>query len=109
MKKEQETQLDHYFSEAFPELPDYELSSTLLPITCGCCSVAQMCLTVCDSMDCSYQAPLSFTISWTLLKFMSINLVMLSNHLILCHCLLVLPLIFPRIRIFSKELALPIR
>ena len=56
----------------------------------------------CDSMDCSYQAPLSFTISWTLLKFMSIDLVMLSNHLILCHCLLVLPSIFPRIRIFSR-------
>ena len=51
MKKEEETQLDHCFSEAFPELPDYELSSTLLPITC--CSVTQMCLTLCDSMDCS--------------------------------------------------------
>ena len=41
------------------------------------------------------QAPLSSTVSWSLLKFMSIELVMLSNHLILCHPLLFWPLIFP--------------
>ena len=46
------------------------------------------------------QAPPSFTISWSLLKFMSIELVMLSNHLILCHNLLLLPSIFPSIRVF---------
>ena len=46
------------------------------------------------------QAPPSFTISWSLLKFMSIELVMLSNHLILCHHLLLLPSIFPSIRVF---------
>ena len=44
------------------------------------------------------QASLSFTISWSLLKLMSIELVMPSNHLILCHPLIFLPLIFPRIR-----------
>ena len=44
------------------------------------------------------QASLSFPISWSLLKLMSIKLVMLSNHLILCHPLLLLPSIFPRIR-----------
>ena len=44
------------------------------------------------------QASLSFTISWSLLRFMSIELVMLSNHLILCCPLLLLPSIFPSIR-----------
>ena len=41
------------------------------------------------------QAPLSFTISWSFLRFMSIESVMLSNHLILCHPLLLLPSVFP--------------
>ena len=54
------------------------------------------------------QAPLSFTISWSLLKFITIELVMLSNHLNLCHPLL-LPSIFPSIWVFSSELALCIR
>ena len=55
------------------------------------------------------QASLSFTISWSLLKLMSIELVMPSNHLVLCCPLLLLPLIFPRIRVFSNELVLCIR
>ena len=55
------------------------------------------------------QASLSFTISQRLLKFMSIESVMPSNHLILCHPLLFLPSIFPSIRVFSNELALHIR
>ena len=55
------------------------------------------------------QAPLSFTISQSLLKFMFIELVMLPSHLILCHPLLLLPSIFPSIRIFSSKSALPIR
>ena len=54
------------------------------------------------------QAPLSFTISWSLLTFMCIELVMLSNHLILC-CLLLLLSGFPRIRVFSSGSALQIR
>ena len=54
------------------------------------------------------QAPLSFTISQSLLKLMSIELVILSNHLILC-CPLLLPSIFPNIRVFSSESALRIR
>ena len=54
------------------------------------------------------QVSLSFTISWSLLKFMSIELVMLSNHLILCHPLL-LPSIFPSIRVISNESTLCIR
>ena len=56
----------------------------------------------------AYQVPLSFTISQSLLKFMSFESVTLSNNLIFC-CLLLLPLVFPSIRGFSKELALPIR
>ena len=49
------------------------------------------------------QASLSFTVSRSLLRFMSIESVMPSNHLILCHPLLLLPSIFPHIRIFSKS------
>ena len=55
------------------------------------------------------QASLSFTISQSLLKLMSIELVMPSNHFILCCPLLLLSSVFPRIRVFSSELALPIR
>ena len=55
------------------------------------------------------QAPLSSTISWILFKVMSIELVMPSNHLILCRPLLLLPSIFPSIRVFSNKLALYIR
>ena len=55
------------------------------------------------------QASLPFTISQSLLKLMSIESVMLSNHLILCHPLLLLPSIFPSIRVFSSESVLRIR
>ena len=55
------------------------------------------------------QASLSITNSWNLLKLMSIKLVMPSNHLILCHPLLLPPSIFPSIRVFSNELVLCIR
>ena len=55
------------------------------------------------------QASLSFTISWSLLKLRSIELVMPSNHLILYHPLLLLPSVFPSIRVFSNGLAFCIR
>ena len=55
------------------------------------------------------QASLSITNSWSLLKFISIESVMPSNHLILCHPLLLPPSIFPSIRVFSSEALLPIR
>ena len=55
------------------------------------------------------QASLSFTISQRLLNLMSIKSVMRSNHLILCHPLLLLPSIFPSIRVFSNEPTLHIR
>ena len=55
------------------------------------------------------QASVSFTVSRSLLKHMSIESVMPSNHLILCHPLLLLPSIFPNIGVFSNESALRIR
>ena len=55
------------------------------------------------------QASLSFTVSQSLLKLMSIKLVISYNHLILCHPLLLLPLIFPSIMFFSSESTLCIR
>ena len=51
----------------------------------------------------AYQASMSFTISWKLLKLMSIESVMPPNHCIFCHLLLLLPSTFPRIRVFSNE------
>ena len=57
----------------------------------------------------AHQASLSFIISSSLLKFMSIESGMLSNHLPFCHPLLLLPSIFPNIRVFSNESALHIR
>ena len=57
----------------------------------------------------AYQAFLSITDSWSLLKLTSIELMMPSNHLILCHPLLLLPSIFPSIRVFSTELTICIR
>jgi len=57
----------------------------------------------------AHQASLSFTSSWSLLKLISIESVMPSNHLILCHPLLFLPSIFPSIRVFSNVSALHIR
>ena len=57
----------------------------------------------------AHHASLSFTISQSLLKLMSIESVIPSNCLVLCHPLLLLPSIFPSIRVFSKELTLHIR
>ena len=57
----------------------------------------------------AHQPSLSFTISRSLLKLMCIESVMPSNHLILCHPLLLLPSVFPSIRVFSNELALCIK
>ena len=60
-------------------------------------------------MDCNTPSSPIFHISQGLLKFMSVELVILSNHLILCHHLLLLPSIFPSIRVFSSESTLRIR
>ena len=73
-----------------------------------CCSVAKLCLTVCNPVAAAHQASLSITVSQSLLRFISIELVMFSNHLLLCFPLL-LPSIFPSIRVSSNESALCIR
>ena len=72
-------------------------------------SVTQSCSTLSDPMDCGTRGFLVRHQSWSLLKLMSIELVMPSNHLILCHPLLFLPSVFPSIRVFSNESALCIR
>ena len=78
-------------------------------ICCCCCSVTESRPTLWHFMDCALQVFLSFTISQSLLKFMAIELVMLTNHLILCHPLLFLLSIFPSIRVFSNESVICIR
>ena len=73
-----------------------------------CCSVAVM--SDCETRwTAARQASLSFTISQSLLKLMSVELVMPSNHLILCHPLLLLPSVCPSIGVFYNELVLSIR
>ena len=71
-------------------------------------SITQSCLFV-TPWTAACQASLSTTNSHSFLKLISIELVMSSNHLILCHPLLILPSIFPSIRVFSKALVLCIR
>ena len=72
-------------------------------------SVAQSCPTLCNPWTAAHQASLSNTNSRSLLKLMPIETVMPSNHLILCRPLLLPPLIFPSIRVFSSESVLHIR
>ena len=72
-------------------------------------SVSQSCPTLSETMDCSMPGSLFITNSQSLLKLMSIESVMPSNHLFLCHPLLLPPLIFPSIRVFSIESVLHIR
>ena len=72
-------------------------------------SVAQSHPTLCDPMYCSTPCLPVITNSWSPPKLMSIELVMPSSHLILCRPLLLLPSIFPSIRVFSSESALHIR
>ena len=76
--------------------------------TC-CCSVTNSCLTLCDSVNCSTPGFPILHYLLSLLKLMSIELVMPSNHLVLCHPLFLLPSIFPSIRVSSNESALCIQ
>ena len=75
------------------------------------CCRSLSCVPICYAMECRMPGfpGMSFTVSRSLLKLMSIKLMMPSNHLVLCHPLLLLPSNFPNIRIFSNELALRIR
>ena len=75
----------------------------------SCSLVTKSCPTLCDPWIAAHQASLSFTISQSLLKLMSIEWAMPSNNLILCHPLLLLPSIFPSIRVFSIESGFHIR
>ena len=76
---------------------------------CCCCSVFKSCPHLCTPVTAACHAALSFVISLSLLKFMCTESVMSSNHLILCCPLLLLPSIFPSIRVFSSEFTLCIR
>ena len=89
------------FWSSFRKCPDGALSALLLFIHQSYLSLW--------SMDYSTQASLSLTISQSLLKLMSIELMMPSNHPVLCHSLLLMSSIFPRIRVFSSNSALCIR
>ena len=86
----------------FPKIPQ---KKTSLPLS----SVQSLSSVVATPWTAAHQASLSFTNSWSLLKLMSIESVMPSNHLILCCPLLLPPSIFPSIRVFSKESVLCIR
>ena len=68
-----------------------------------CCSVTMSCPTLCHWMDCSMPGFPVFSISRSLLKLMCTESVMPSNHLILCYHLLLLPLVFPSITVFSNK------
>ena len=73
------------------------------------CSVTESCLAHWDPMDCSMPCFPVLPTSWSLLQLMSIESVMPSNYLILCHPILLLPSVFPSIKVFSNESALRIR
>ena len=75
---------------------------------CGFSSVAQLCPTSCDPVECS-QASLSITNTRSLLKLMSTESVMPSNHFIFCHPLLLLRSMFPSIRVFPNESVLCVK
>ena len=72
-------------------------------------SAIQLWLTLCNLWTAARQASMFITTSWSLLKLMFTELVMPSNHFILCHPLLLPPSIFPSIRVFSNESVLRIR
>ena len=90
-------------------LRDTFLDQTLIIYKCCCSSVAQSCQTFNDPMGCSTPGFPVLTIFQSLPKLMSIETVMSSNYLTLGCPLLLLPSIFPNIRVFSNQLALHIR
>ena len=99
----------HYcFKKAIPQR---WLKSETCPICarCYCCSVTRSCPALCDPMGCSTSGFPVLDYLWSLLKLMSIESVMPSNYLILCHPLFLLPSIFRSIRVSSRESALLIR
>ena len=106
-------QLSSYKESIYPSHP-VSLPPFLPPLPFAsfrqcCCSSTKSCPTFCSPVHSAHQASLSFTLSRSLLKLMSIESMMPSNHLILCRCLLLLPLVFPSIKVFSYDSALHIR
>ena len=97
--------LFHFLSELYKEcgfsigFGDFFFAQDLVQFS----SVAQSCPTLCDPMDCTTPGFLSITSSWSVLNFMSIESVIPFNCLILCLPLLLLPSVFPSIRVFSNE------
>ena len=85
----------HIFCQFLPVCIIIFLRDTLKRVYLLISSVAQSCLTLCNPMDCSTPTSLSITNSQSLLKFVSIESMMPSNHLILCRPLLLPPSIFP--------------
>ena len=92
-----------------PSWPTHRPEDYIL-ISYHCCSsVTKLCPALCDPMNRSMPGLPVHHNSWSLLKLMSIEWVMPSNHLILCRPLLLPPSIFPSFRVFSNESALRIR
>ena len=97
-----------FFSLCFKPFLDTLNLSLLSSIFAGAQPLSRVWLSA-IAWTAACQASLSFTISWSLLKRMSIELVMTYNHLVLCSLLLLLPSIFPSIRVFSNDSPLRIR
>ena len=121
------------------DMPSFTNCEVLISMSCYCCLVTQLCLTLCNPMDCStpgfsvhhhlllklmsialekematHSSILAWKTPWTeklggLQSRGSMESVMPSNHLILCHPLILLPSVFPSIRVFPNESALHIR
>ena len=91
--------LNRYFSNDLEELKKWSTSLTIIVQ-----SLSRV-WTLCDSMSAAHQASLSFSIFYSFLKFMCIELVMLCNHLMFFCSLLLSPSIFTSIRVFSNESA----
>ena len=90
-------------------LPPHKFLKFYLHKTCCGFLATQSCLTSQPRELQHIRHPCSFSISWSLLKLMSIDSVMPCNHLVLCRPLLLQPSIFPSIRVFSNKSALHIR
>ena len=86
-----------------PSWPTHRPEDYILRSYHCCSSVTKLCPALCDPMDCSMPGFPVLHYPQSLLKLMSIESVMLSNHFILCHPLLLLTSIFPSIRVFSKR------
>ena len=91
---------------AYTHIHTYMYKQMNIEADTNVCIVVQSfssCLILWDHMDAARQASLSFSISWSLLKLMSVESMMPSNHLILCRPLLFLASVFPSIRVFFSE------